>query len=88
MVVPGIEHPQTPGLSIQIVEFLETLSEDGHRVLGLLTRSSDEKFVIIHIHGFGGDCFANSLVRARARLSKTLSGKSFRASDRRLMGFE
>jgi len=34
----------------------------GHVIRGLLSESADQKVIVIHFHGFGGDCFANSFL--------------------------
>lgn len=33
--------------------------KDGHTIRGLYSEAKNKKIIIIHFHGFGGDCFAN-----------------------------
>jgi len=54
MVVPG------EGL----VDFFETRTNDGIRLLGLVSRAEQARWLIVHVHGYGGDLLSNPFVRA------------------------
>ena len=45
------------------MEFYECISNDSRIIRGLFSRSNNEKYIVVHIHGFGGDCFANKFVK-------------------------
>jgi pimeloyl-ACP methyl ester carboxylesterase len=51
-----------PGKSL--VEFFEAHTSDRLRLLGLLSRAEQPRWLVVHVHGYGGDFFSNQFVRA------------------------
>jgi pimeloyl-ACP methyl ester carboxylesterase len=45
------------------MKIFKKTTDDGHIIRGLLSEASNKKIIIIHFHGFGGDCFANHFVQ-------------------------
>jgi hypothetical protein len=51
------------GTVINRMKFFESLTTDKKIIKGLLSESDRKEVIIIHFHGFGGDCFANAFLR-------------------------
>ena len=45
------------------MKFFESLTADGKKVRGLLSDADKKEIIVIHFHGFGGDCFANPFLK-------------------------
>lgn len=61
-------------------------AEDGHTIRGLYSETINKKIIIIHFHGFGGDCFANYFLQVMHEGFPT-AGIAFLSVNTRYSGY-
>lgn len=68
------------------MKIFKLTSDDNHVIRGLLSEKSNNSVIIIHFHGFGGDCFANHFLQVmHEELPK--KGISFLSVNTRYSGY-
>ncbi|MDR0314235.1 MAG: hypothetical protein LBI14_11650 [Treponema sp.] len=68
------------------MKIFKKTTNDGHIIRGLFSEADNNKVIVIHFHGFGGDCFANHFLQIMHEQFPS-NGISFLSINTRYSGY-
>jgi pimeloyl-ACP methyl ester carboxylesterase len=68
------------------MKIFKRTTDDGHIIRGLFSEAGNNNVIVIHFHGFGGDCFANQFLQTMHEQFPP-NGVSFLSVNTRYSGY-